>query len=50
MLQVGDRYVGPVDEDAVDRLLAELRACDVSTVVQMADSIVKVHLPERERS
>ena len=50
VLQVGDRYVGPVDEDAVDRLLAELRACDVSTVVQMADSIVKVHLPERERS
>ena len=50
VLQVGEEYIGPVDEAAVDRLLADLRASDTSTVVQMADAIVKVHLPERERS
>ncbi len=46
LLQVGDRYIGPVDEAAVDRLLDELRASSHSTVVQMADEIVKVHLRE----
>lgn len=50
VLQVGEEYIGPVDEAAVDKLLADLRASDTSTVVQMADAIVKVHLPERERS
>jgi NADH-quinone oxidoreductase subunit E len=48
LLQVGDRYIGPVDEAAVDRLLDELRATAESTVVKMADEIVKVHLRQGE--
>ncbi|MCO5296497.1 MAG: NAD(P)H-dependent oxidoreductase subunit E [Fimbriimonadaceae bacterium] len=50
VLQVGDRYVGPVDEAAVDRLLAELRANPQSTVVQLADEIVQTHLAQHERA
>lgn len=46
LIQVGDRYIGPVDEADIDRLLDELRASPVSTVVQMADEIVKVHLQD----
>lgn len=49
VMQVGDQYHGPVDEAFVDRLLDELRANPESTVVQMADEIVKVHLREEER-
>jgi NADH-quinone oxidoreductase subunit E len=48
VLQVGDKYYGPVDEAYVDKLLDELRASSDSTVVQMADSIVKVHLRDTE--
>lgn len=50
VLQVGDRYIGPVDEALLDRLIDELRATSESTVVQMADSIVQVHLRDTEKS
>jgi NADH-quinone oxidoreductase E subunit len=49
VLQIGDNYHGPVDEAYVDKLIEELRTTDVSTVVQMADSIVQVHLRDTER-
>lgn len=42
LLQVGSDYHGPVDEAYVDRLLDELRTKSESTVIQMADDIVKV--------
>jgi NADH-quinone oxidoreductase subunit E len=44
VLQVGDRYIGPVDEAAFDKLIEQLRSTNESTVVKMADEIVKVHL------
>ncbi len=44
VIQVGDTYHGPVDEAYVDKLIADLRANPDSTVVKMADEIVKVHL------
>lgn len=44
LVQIGDQYYGPVDEAAMDTLLDKLRNSEVSTVVQMADEIVKVHL------
>jgi NADH-quinone oxidoreductase E subunit len=49
VLQIGDKYHGPVDEAYVDKLLEELRATATSTVVQMADTIVQVHLRDTER-
>ena len=49
LLQVGDEYVGPVDEAAIDRLLNKLRAEPASSVVKLADEIVKVHLAAGER-
>lgn len=48
VLQVGDQYIGPVDEAAVDRLIEELRANPESTCVQMANEIVKVQVAGRE--
>ncbi|HTQ10446.1 MAG TPA: NAD(P)H-dependent oxidoreductase subunit E [Fimbriimonadaceae bacterium] len=50
VLQVGDQYYGPVDEDTMDKLIDKLRATKESTVVQMADSIVQVHLRDTERA
>ena len=49
VLQVGDQYVGPVDEAAIDALLEKLRSTEESTVVQMADQIVQCHLQSSER-
>lgn len=49
LLQVGDRYIGPVTEADVDKLIDELRATSDSTVVKMADEIVQVHLGASER-
>jgi hypothetical protein len=43
-MQVGDQYYGPLDETKLDALIAELRAMPESTVVKMADEIVKVQL------
>ena len=44
VVQVGDQYHGPVDEAYMDRLIEDLRAKSESTVVQMADEIVKIQL------
>lgn len=44
VLQVGDVYHGPVDNAYVDKLIEDLRNRPDSTVIQMADEIVKVHL------
>lgn len=44
VLQIGDAYHGPVDNAAFDQLIEDLRNRTESTVVQMADEIVKVHL------
>ena len=49
-LQIGEEYYGPVDEPYMDRLIDKLRAMDQSTVVQMADVIVQVHLRDTERA
>lgn len=50
LLQVGDEYIGPVDEAMVDKLLDQLRANPNSTCVKLADEIVKVHLAASERA
>ena len=49
LLQVGDEYIGPVDEAAVDRLLDALRSRKENSNVRLADEIVKVHLAAGER-
>lgn len=49
IVQVGDRYIGPLDSEAkLDALLDELRATPESTVVQYADTVVKVQLRDTE--
>jgi len=48
LLQIGDEYIGPVTEADVDRLVDELRARPDSSVVKLADEIVKVHLKSGE--
>ncbi|MFZ4508083.1 MAG: NAD(P)H-dependent oxidoreductase subunit E [Fimbriimonas sp.] len=50
VLQVGDEYVGPVDEAGMDALIAKLRATDESTVVKMADELFRVHLRDAEKA
>jgi NADH-quinone oxidoreductase subunit E len=50
VMQVGDQYYGPVDEAAFDALIEKLRATEASTVVQLADAIVQVHLRDTERA
>lgn len=49
VLQVGDRYHGPVNEQYIDNLLEELRNSEESTVIKMADQIVQVQLRSDER-
>ena len=46
VLQIGDQYVGPVTAESVDQLLDQLRATETPSAVQLADSIVKVHLKD----
>lgn len=46
LLQIGDEYHGPVDNAYVDKLIDDLRAREDSSVIKMADQIVKVHLIE----
>jgi NADH:ubiquinone oxidoreductase subunit E len=48
VMQVGDRYFGPVDTAVFDKLVEELRATEESTVVGLADAIVKVQLRAKE--
>jgi NADH-quinone oxidoreductase E subunit len=49
LLQIGSEYHGPVDQAYVDRLLEDLRQRPSSSVTQLADDIVKVHLQSGER-
>lgn len=48
LLQVGDQYIGPVTPEDCDRLIADLRSRPDSSVVRLADEIVKVHLPQTQ--
>jgi len=43
---VGDQYHGPVDTAYVDKLIEDLRGSSESTVVKLADEIVKSHLKD----
>lgn len=49
VMQVGDKYIGPLDTAKVDALLEELRQTQESTVVQYANEVVKCHLRSEER-
>ena len=44
VMQVGDQYVGPLDEASLDALIEKLRGTETSKVVKMADEIVKCQL------
>jgi NADH-quinone oxidoreductase E subunit len=46
VIQVGDEYYGPLDENGMDDLLNTLRSTPESTVLKLADEIVKTHLRE----
>lgn len=46
VVQVGDKYFGPVTPENVDRLLEGLRKTDEHTPKDLADAIVKLHLPD----
>ena len=48
LLQIGDEYHGPVSEADVDRLIEDFRSREGSSVVKLADEIVKVHLMSGE--
>jgi NADH-quinone oxidoreductase subunit E len=50
LLQVGDEYIGPVDEAACDALIERLRADPNSSVVRLADQVVQAHLAADERA
>lgn len=50
VMQVGDQYFGPMTIAETDALLDRLAATEASTVVQYADSVVKVHLRDAEIS
>lgn len=50
VMQVGDTYHGPIDEAYIDRLIDELRNTEESTVVKMADEIVKAQLRDVEQT
>jgi len=49
VMQVGDRYFGPLTEKHIDDLIEELRNTEESTVVQYADTVVNIHLRREER-
>ncbi|MGV3616066.1 MAG: NAD(P)H-dependent oxidoreductase subunit E [Fimbriimonas sp.] len=49
VLQVGDRYVGPLDTQKIDELIEQLSTTEESTVVQYANEVVKCHLRLEER-
>jgi len=50
VFQVGDEYMGPMDESSVDALLDRLRKDAGSSVVRLADEVVQVHLGAGEPS
>ena len=49
VVQVGDQYYGPVDRSFIDSLVERLRATEGSTVVKLADEIVKTQVGQSER-
>lgn len=49
VLQIGDEYVGPVDEAAVDALLAKLRSTSEPTTIKLADEIVQAQLSATDK-
>jgi NADH:ubiquinone oxidoreductase subunit E len=49
LIQVGDKYHGPMNEASIDTLIEDLRNNPKSTVVQLADQIVQVQLKAEER-
>jgi len=49
VVQVGDEYIGPLDETSLLALLEKLRNTPESSVVKLADEIVQVHLRDTER-
>ncbi len=49
VVQVGDQYIGPLDEKGVDTLLDQLRKTSESTVVQLADQIVRAQTSASEK-
>lgn len=49
LIQVGDQYYGPVDEKMLDELIEKLRNTPDSTTVEMANSIVQVHIRDTEK-
>jgi NADH-quinone oxidoreductase subunit E len=48
VIQVGEDYIGPVDEASLDALLEKLRNTKESTVIKMADQIVKTQIGKDE--
>lgn len=50
VLQIGDQYYGPVDEAAMDKLIDQLRNTEESSVMKLADEIVRVHLRATEKA
>ncbi len=49
VMQVADKYYGPVDRSFIDSLIDNLRAEPNSTVVKLADEIVKSQVGAAER-
>ncbi len=49
VVQVGDTYYGPVDRTFIDSLIDRLRSQEESTVVKLADEIVKAQVGKSER-
>lgn len=49
VMQVGDRYYGPVDTGFIDSLIDQLRQTEESTVTRLADQIVKAQVGKAER-
>lgn len=50
VLQVGTEYYGPVDRNAIDKLIEDLKAKEESTVIELADTLVSLHLRKEEVS
>ncbi|MEA2553877.1 MAG: NADH-quinone oxidoreductase subunit [Fimbriimonadaceae bacterium] len=49
VLQVGPRYIGPVDEKGIDDLLDRLRNTQDSTVIRLADEVVQTQLAASDK-
>ena len=49
LIQVGDKYHGPIDEEYLDKLIKKLKNDEESSVVNMANEIFQVHLRDTEK-